>query len=86
MNVTRQTACLVANTIRVNNFAARFCPTASRASDLMKAPTIKFLNKLVAPDALSLVEPTGVQLLDFCCSSVSVLVLLSSNHLVSSQC
>ena len=37
-------------------------------------------------DALSLVGPTGVQLLDFCCSSVSELVLLLSAHVVSSQC
>ena len=37
-------------------------------------------------DALSLIGPTGVQLLDFCCSSVSVLVLPLSTHLVSSQC
>ena len=37
-------------------------------------------------DALSVVGPTGVQLLDFCCSSVSVSVLLLSTHLVSSQC
>ena len=36
----------------------------------------------------TLVGPTGVQLLDFCfcCSSVSVLVLLLSTHRVSSQC
>ena len=35
---------------------------------------------------LSLVRPTGVQLLGYCCSSVSVLVLQLSTHLVSSQC
>ena len=32
-----------------------------------------------------MVRPAGVQLLDFCCSSVSVLVLLLRTHLVSSQ-
>ena len=37
-------------------------------------------------DALSLVGPIVVLLLDFCCSSVSVLVLLLSTHLLSSQC
>ena len=38
-------------------------------------------------DALSLVRPTGVQLLDFCYSSVPVLMLLLlCTHLVSSQC
>ena len=37
-------------------------------------------------DALSLVGPTGFKLLDFCSSSVSVLILLLGTHLVSSQC
>ena len=32
-----------------------------------------------------LVRPTQVQLLDFCCTSIVVLVLLSNTHLVSSQ-
>ena len=36
--------------------------------------------------ALSLVGPTGVQLLGFCCSSISVRVLLLSTHLVSTPC
>ena len=36
--------------------------------------------------ALSLVGPIGVQLLDFFCSNISVLVLSSSTHFVSSQC
>ena len=36
-------------------------------------------------DALSLVGPNEVQLLEFCCSSVSVLVLLSSTHLGLSE-
>ena len=36
-------------------------------------------------NALSLVGPIGVQLLDICCSSISVRVLLLSSHLVSTQ-
>ena len=36
-------------------------------------------------DALSLFGPIGVQLLDICCSSLSVRVLLLSSHLVSTQ-
>ena len=37
-------------------------------------------------DALSLVGPIAVQLLECCCFSVSVLVLLLSTHLCSCQC
>ena len=37
-------------------------------------------------DALSLVGPIGIQLLDICCSSASVRVLLLSSHLVSTHC
>ena len=36
--------------------------------------------------ALPLIRLTGVQMLDFCCCSVSVLILLLSTHLVLSQC
>ena len=36
-------------------------------------------------DDLSLIGPAGIQLLDFCSPSVSVLVLLLSTHFVSSQ-
>ena len=86
MNVMRQTACLVVNPITVNNFAALFnCTPAGRASDLMMAPAWNFQWSWLGLDDLSLVEPTGVQLLDFFCSSVSVLVLLLSTHLFSSQ-
>ena len=38
---------------------------------------IKLSVKLAGPDDLSLVGPTVVQLLDFCCSSVSELVCCS---------
>ena len=41
-----------------------------------------FLDFSVNPfDALSLVGPTDVQLWDFCCSSVSVLVMILSTYL-----
>ena len=39
MNIMRQTACLVVNSITVNNFADLFnCTPVGRASDLMMAP------------------------------------------------
>ena len=61
-----QTACLVVNPITVNNFADLFNFTpVGRFSELMMAPAESF--------QLSLLGPTGVQLLDFCCSSVSEL-------------
>ena len=43
MNVMRQTACLMANPITINNFADLFyCTPVARASDLMMAPTYSF--------------------------------------------
>ena len=40
MNVMRQSACLVFNSIMVNNYAAFFnCTSLGRASDSMMAPT-----------------------------------------------
>ena len=40
LNVTRQSACLVINPIRVDNFAALFnCTPVDRASDSMMAAT-----------------------------------------------
>ena len=40
LNVMRQSACLVINQIKVNNFAALFnCTPVDRASDSMMAPT-----------------------------------------------
>ena len=75
MNVMRQTACLVVNPITVNNFADLFnCTPGVRASDLMMAPAESFQLSWLGPDDLFLVEHTGVQLSDFCCSSVSELV------------
>ena len=75
MNVMRQTACLVVNPIMVNNFADLFnCTPVGRASDLMMALALSFLLSWLGPDGLSLVRPSGVQLLDFSCSSISELV------------
>ena len=68
------------------NFTVLFkCTPAGRAPDLMKAPAYNIQSSWLGLDALSLVGHTGVQLLDFCCSSFSVLVLLVSTHLVSSR-
>ena len=40
LDVMRKSACLVINTITVDNFAALFnCTPVSRASDFMMAPT-----------------------------------------------
>ena len=40
LSVMQQSACLVINTITVDNFAALFnCTPVDRASDSMKAPT-----------------------------------------------
>ena len=72
MKVMRQTACLIVSPIVVDNFAALV--NCTPASDLIMVHVLPF------------VEPSGIQLLGFCCSSVSVLVLLLSTHLVSSQC
>ena len=79
MNVMRQTVCLVVNPITIDIFSALFkCTPTGRPKS--------FHFSWLGLDALSLVGPTGVQLLDFCCSSVSVLVLLLSSHLASSRC
>ena len=61
MNIMRQIACLAVNPITI---------TSLRLND---GPGNKALSWLGLDD-MSLVGPTGVQLLDFCCSSVSELV------------
>ena len=72
MNVMRQTSCLVVNPIMVNNFTDLFnCTSVGRASDLMMALAKSFQLSWLGSDDLSLVGPMGVQLLDFCCSSIS---------------
>ena len=71
MNVMRQTACLVVNPITVNNCADLFnYEPVGRASGLMMAPAQSFQLSWLGPDGLS-GRADGVQLLDFCCSSVS---------------
>ena len=87
MNIMHQTTCLLVNPITVNNFAALFnCTPACRTSDSVKAPTSKLLIKLVGAWCFVFGWASPVQLFDFCCSSVSVLALLSSARLMSCQC
>ena len=40
----------------------------------MMAPALSFQLNWLGPNDLSLVGPTGIQLLDFCCASISELV------------
>ena len=48
MTVRKHSACLVVNTIKVDNFTALFsCTPACRASDVMMAPALKLSIKLV---------------------------------------
>ena len=64
--------------ITVNNFVDLFiCTPVGRASDLMMAPAQSFQLCWLGPGDLSLIELIGVQMLDFCCSSVSKLFPLS---------
>ena len=78
---------MVVNPITVNNFASLFsCTPAGRASDYDGSGLETLCNRLV-PDALTLVGPTGVQLLVFFCFSISVisccriLIVVSSLYL-----
>ena len=83
MHVMRQTACLVVNPITINNFADLFnCTPVGRASDLMMASALSFQLSWLGPD-LSLVGPTGVQLLDFCCSGMSWFAVEYSSCFIS---
>ena len=80
MNIMRQAACLVVHPITVGNFAALFnCTPTGRASDSMMVPAMNFHLSRLCLYALSLIGPTGVQLLGICCPSVTVVVLLLSN-------
>ena len=74
MNVMRQTACLVVNPITFDNFATLFNYTL-----------VDLRHNDGSGWGLSFVKPIGVQMLGFCSSSVSVLILLLSTHLISSQ-
>ena len=73
-DVMRQPAFLVVNPITVNNFASHLLHAVRSGLKVLKNLKLSWL----APDALSLVGPTELRLLDFLCSGVSVLVLLSS--------
>ena len=76
----RQSVCLVVNPITVNNF-----PLFKLQTKWRLRPKHAQYNWL-GLDALSLVGQIGAQLLDICCSSVSLRVLLLSSHLISTQC
>ena len=72
INVLQQTACLVVNPIKVVIFAFLFnCTPVGRTSDSMTVPT------LLMNDALAVVRPIGVYLLDFFCSGIKFYLLLS---------
>ena len=67
INVLQQTACLVVNPIMVGNFAFFFyCTPVGRTSDYD-----------IPPDALAVVRPTEVYLLDFFCFGIQFFILLS---------
>ena len=72
MNIVRQTADVMVNLITISNFAALF--QTYKAVELNEVSDFKQKLSSFAPDALCSVVP-----------SVTVLVLLSSTHLVSSQ-
>ena len=57
----------------------------SLAGSFLNVPLYLIYGPSLVLDALSLVGPNGVQLLDFCCPSVSGFTLLSKAHLVSSE-
>ena len=79
MRVMRQTACLVVNPISDYNFSALLnCTPVGWTSDLIINWCLRSnnLSSWLDTDDLPLIEPIGVQLLNFCCSRVSVLVLL----------
>ena len=79
VNVMRHTACLVFNSITVNTFAALFnCTLAGRASRLNDGSRLKTFDEI----GCGLMICLWLGLPGFCCSSVSVLVLLLSTHLV----
>ena len=72
----RHSACLVFNPITVNNFVFLFkCTPLGRSSDSVIATTLSYLFQLVGTGAfLSVAWSTGVQLLVFFCSSLSVVL------------
>ena len=79
INVLQQTACMVINPITVGNFAFLFnCTPVGRTSDCDGSDLKTYLlMKWKGPDAVVVVRPTGVYLLDFICSGIQFYVLLS---------
>ena len=66
---------MVVNPITVGNFSFLFnCTPLGWASDSM---TVLTIDEMVGSDALAVVRPTGVYLLDFFCSGIQIYVLLS---------
>ena len=64
INAMRQTACLLVNPNTVNNFTDLLNNTPLGVSDLLMAQAKTLSEKLLGID-MSLVGPTGVQLLEF---------------------
>ena len=74
LNVMRQSACLVFNSILVDYFAAFFnCTPVGRASYSMMTPTQSYLFLFWGWSFLSVSWPTGVQLVFLFCSGFSKL-------------
>ena len=87
INVMRQTACLVLTQSRLKTVLPSLIASRRVGPQTQwRLPPKNFQSSCLGLDALFLIGPTWIQLLDFRSSSVSVLVLLLSIHLVSSQC
>ena len=73
LNVNRQSACLVTNTIKVDGYAALFnCTPVDRASDTMMARTKAIHFSWLGPELSSVALSTGSQLIIFFCFRFSV--------------
>ena len=73
----QQTACLLVNPITGGNFVFIFsCTPVGQTSDSMMVSTYLFM-RWYGPDALAVVRPIRVYLLDFFCSGIQLYVLLS---------
>ena len=75
INVLQQTACLVVSPITVGNLAFLFnCTPVGRTSDSMKVLMMRWFG----PDALAVVRPNRIYLLDFFSSGIQLYVLLNT--------
>ena len=75
LNVMRQSACLVINTITVDSFAALFnCTPVDRASDSMMARPKSIHFSWLGPELSSVAWSTGAQLITFFCFKFSVVL------------